>query len=559
VRPNWRFTVILSFLVIVFAGIAYRLVQLGIFERGFLLKQGDARILRNVKMPANRGMIVDRHNRPLAISTPVVSFWFDPRTFKPTEAQIKVLAQALSLSSTSIHRLIKKAKGRSFFYLKRRMPPTVVPIVQAMKLEGLSFVQEYQRYYPQGEVAAHVLGFTNIDDKGQEGLELAYDKWLGGVVGLKSVIRDRLGGVVETVAIKKKPQPGKKLRLTIDERIQYIAYTELNQTVQKYHAKAGSIVILDAKNGDILAMVNEPTYNPNNRRDVPVANFRNRAVTDLFEPGSTAKPFTVVQALLSGKYKPQTEINTHPGLMRIGGFTIRDDLDYGVVDLTGLLKKSSNIAAAKIMLSLDARSFWYLLQAIGLGQRTDSGFPGEADGIVTERDRWYASEVATLAYGYGLSVTALQLAHAYAVLAAHGLAYPVSFVKRNAKPVATRVIPQKTSDTVLHMLESVIEEGGTGTRASIPGYRVAGKTGTAYVASSGGYDKKRYASSFVGIAPVSDPRLVIAIVIHEPQEKHFGAIVAAPVFKSVMEQSLHLLNVAPDRLEKEAVLSKMDQ
>jgi cell division protein FtsI (penicillin-binding protein 3) len=557
VRRNWRLAVIVFFLVIVFLGIGCRLVQLGVFERGFLLKQGDARIFRNVKISANRGMIVDRNNQPLAISTPVVSFWFDPRIFDPTEAQIKELGQTLSISSSAIHSLLRKGKNRSFFYLKRRVSPAVVPAIQALNLQGLSFMQEYQRYYPQGEVAAHVLGFTNIDDNGQEGLELAYDKWLGGVAGLKSVIRDRLGGVVETVAIKRKPEPGKRLQLTIDERIQYIAYKELNQTVEKYHAKAGSIVVLDAKNGDILAMVNEPTYNPNNRRGVPVGDFRNRAVTDLFEPGSTAKPFTVVQALLSGKYKPETKIDTHPGQIKIGGFIIRDDLDYGVVDLTGLLKKSSNIAAAKIMLSLDARSFWYLLQAIGLGRRTDSGFPGEADGIVTERDRWYASEVATLAYGYGISVTALQLAHAYSILAAHGLAYPVSFVKRGTSVTPTRVIPTQTSDTVLHMLESVIEEGGSGTRASTPDYRVAGKTGTAYVASSGGYDKKRYASSFVGIAPASNPRLVVAVVIHEPQEKHFGAIVAAPAFKSVMEQSLHLLNVPPDGLKKKADMSKI--
>jgi cell division protein FtsI (penicillin-binding protein 3) len=548
VQRNWRLAVIVGFLLIVFGGIGFRLVQLGITQRHFLQKQGDARIQRNVKIRANRGMIVDRNDHPLAISTPVLSFWFDPRIFKPTTTQIKALAHILSVSPSFIRRRIQKGKGRGFFYLKRRLPPATGPRVKQLHIEGLSSLQEFRRYYPQGAVASHVLGFTNIDDRGQEGLELAYDQWLNGTAGVKAVVRDRLGRVVETVAVKKQPRPGKKLKLSIDERIQYIAYKGLEKAVNKFKARSGSLVVLDAKNGDILAMVNQPSYNPNNRSKVPVGNFRNRAVTDLFEPGSTAKPFTVVQALLSGKYTPGTKINTHPGRMRVGGYTIHDDLDYGIVNLTQLLQKSSNIAAAKIMLSLNPRSYWHLLQAIGLGQRTDSGFPGEADGIVSAHDRWYPSEVATLAYGYGVSVTALQLAHAYSILAAHGLSYPVSFIKRAEPPIPTRVIPEKVSKEVLHMLESVAKKGGSGWRAAIPGYRVAGKTGTAYVASNKGYDKKRYASSFVGIAPASKPRLVIAVVIHEPQNKHFGAIVAAPTFKTVMEQTLHLLNVAPDRL-----------
>ena len=333
-QRNWRLTVIIAFLLIVFCGISFRLVQLGIIDRIFLLKQANARILRNVKIRANRGIITDRNNQPLAISTPVISFWFDPRTFKPTPAQIKALAQSLSLSPAYIKKRIRKGSGRSFFYLKRRMPPEIGPIVKRLNIQGLSFLQEFRRYYPQGEVSSHVLGFTNIDDNGQEGLELAYDKWLDGVPGLKSVIRDRLGRVVETVAIKKEPQPGRQLQLAIDQRIQYIAYLGLKKAVDKYHAKSGSLVVLDVKNGDILAMVNEPTYNPNNRKGVPINHFRNRAVTDLFEPGSTAKPFTVAQALLSGKYKPETTINTHPGRIKIGGYVIHDDLDYGVVNLT---------------------------------------------------------------------------------------------------------------------------------------------------------------------------------------------------------------------------------
>ncbi len=547
-RKNWRLITVVCFLGIVFAGIGYRLVQLCVFERGFLLKEGNARILRQVKIRASRGMIVDRNNQPLAISTPVVSFWFDPREFNPSPNQIRALANALSLSPDFIRDRIKKSKGRSFFYLKRRLPPGVIPVVTNMHLPGLAYLQEYQRYYPQGEIASHVLGFTNIDDNGQEGLELAYDSWLIGKPGLKSVIKDRLGRVVETVKIERPPQPGRKLQLSIDQRLQYIAYKALEKAVNEYHASSGSLVILDARNGEVLAMVNQPSYNPNNRVGVLTANLRNKAATDLFEPGSTIKPFTVAQALMSGKYRPETQINTNPGYIRIGGYTIQDDLNFGVVNLTQLLQKSSNIAAAKIMLSLDARNAWHLFQAIGFGQKTDSGFPGEADGVVNGHERWYPSEIATLAYGYGLSVTALQLAHAYSILGASGLAYPVGFLKQSNPPTPIRVLPANVATTVLHMLESVVQKQGTGVRAAVAGYRVAGKTGTAYVASTNGYDKKRYASSFVGIAPVSNPRLIIAVVIHEPQQHHFGAIVAAPVFKSVMEQSLHLLNVPPDAL-----------
>ena len=547
-QQKGRLLVILLFILALFFGIALRLVQLATMQRGFLRKQGDARILRRVKIEANRGIIVDRHNQPLAISTAVASYYFNPKLFKPTAKQIKALAKALSVSPSYIRKRIRRGKGRGFFYLKRRLPMSTQVAVKALHIPGLSIMQESRRYYPQGEIASHVLGFTNIDDRGQEGLELAYDQWLTGVAGEKLVVHDRLGREVETVSIKKKPKPGRTLQLALDAKIQYIAHEALEKAVQKFDARSGSLVVLDARNGDILAMVNQPTYDPNHKNGVPVENFRNRAVTDVFEPGSTMKPFTVAQALISKKFTTRSKIDTHRGHMRIGGYTIRDDLNFGTVTLEQLLQKSSNIAAAKIMLSLDARKYWKLLQAIGLGQRTESGFPGEAEGVVNGRDRWYPSELATMAYGYGISVSALQLAHAYSILAAHGVSHPVSFVKRTEEPMATRVLPRDVADTVVHMLESVVKKGGTGTRAAIPGYRVAGKTGTAYIASGKGYDKKRYASSFVGMAPASNPRLVVAVVIHEPKHRHFGAVVAAPTFKTVMERSLHLLQVDPDNL-----------
>lgn len=550
-QQKGRLLVVFIFILALFLGIGLRLVQLATMQRGFLRQQGDARILRRVKIEANRGIIVDRHDQPLAISTAVMSYYFNPKLFHPTETEIKALATILSLSPHYIRNRIHRGEGKGFCYLKRRLPMSTQAAVKALHIAGLSMMQESRRYYPQGEVASHVLGFTNIDDRGQEGLELAYNDWLTGVAGEKLVVHDRLGREVETVSVKKKPSPGRNLQLALDAKIQYIAYEALEKAVKKYEARSGSLVVLDAKNGDILAMVNQPSYDPNHKNGVPIANFRNRAVTDVFEPGSTMKPFTVAQALLSKKFTTRSKIDTHHGHMRIGGYTIRDDLDFGVVSLEQLLQKSSNIAAAKIMLSLDAHEYWQLLQKLGLGQRTESGFPGEAEGIISGRDRWYPSELATLAYGYGISVSALQLAHAYSILAAHGVSHPVSFVKRAQPPMATQVLPSDVADTVLHMLESVVQAGGTGTRAAISGYRVAGKTGTAYVASGSGYDKKRYASSFVGMAPASDPRLVVAVVIHEPKYRHFGAVVAAPTFKTVMERSLHLLHVDPDNLPVE--------
>ena len=547
-RSQLRTRLVLALLLLAMLGLMYRLVQLSLIDRAFLMKQGNARILRHMVLPANRGMITDRHNKPLAISTPVISYWFDPHLFHPGAERQKQLADQLGVSTVFIDSRIKKSSGRGFFYLKRRLPPATLPAITALKIEGLYSMQEYQRYYPQASVMSHILGFTNIDDQGQEGLELAYNSWLTGVPGKQSVVRDRLGRVVNVIAIKKAPKQGKPLTLSVDERVQYIAYRALGKAVHDHDASSGSLVVLDVKTGEVIAMVNAPSFNPNNRKGVAMNSIRNRAVTDLFEPGSTIKPFTVALALMSKKYNETTTINTNPGRMKVGGFTIRDDgLNYGVINLKQLLQKSSNIGAAKVLMSLNAAHFWHLLQTVGLGQRTLSGFPGEADGIITGHDHWYPSEVAALAYGYGISVTALQLAHSYSVLATGGVSHPVTFIKRESEAPSSQILPPKIATTVLHMLESVVDVGGTGRRAAIRGYRVAGKTGTAYVASGKGYDKKRYISSFAGIAPVSNPRFVIAVVIREPKNKHFGAIVAAPTFKSVMQQTLHLYGIAPDK------------
>lgn len=550
-RPfAWRVIALYIFLGLCVLSVIYRLFDLGVIDRHFLLQQSKARILRTVSIPAYRGMITDRHGQPLAISTSVKSIWVNPQLFAPTAKQLHQLSQLLQLPQSFIKRRGKKRGDIEFSYLKRRIAPALADQIKALKIPGVFLEKEYKRFYPAGEVSSHVVGFTNIDDQGQEGLELAYNKWLSGKAGLKKVLKDRLGHVVANVSLLKKPVQGRNLVLSIDQRIQFLAYLALKNTVNKYHAKAGSIVVMNPKTGEILAMVNQPSFNPNQRPSDTHGRYRNRAVTDIFEPGSTMKPFTVSLALQSGEYTQDTMIDTNPGWMQVGGYTIRDDgLNYGKINLQTLLKKSSNIGAAKVMLSLKPHNYYILLHRLGFGERTRSGFPGEATGTLADRTIWRPSVVASMAYGYGVAVTALQLAHAYCVLANDGIKVPVTLLKVDGPVQGQQVISKSIADTVIHMLESVLQRGGTGTRARVPGYRVAGKTGTAYVAGPNGYYKNRYVSSFVGVAPVTDPRLVVAVVVYEPKGQHFGAYVAAPAFAKVMGGALRLLNIAPDGLE----------
>jgi cell division protein FtsI (penicillin-binding protein 3) len=521
-----------------------RLLDLAIFQRDFLLKQSKARILRKVTIPTNRGMISDRLGSPLAVSIPVASVWVNPKGFVATHQQARQLARILGISERSIAQNTKN-KRREFAYLKRGVPVTQAEAVKALGISGLYLQREYRRYYPEASVTAHLIGFTNIDDQGQEGMELAYEPWLHGVAGQKEVIKDRLGNVITELSVIKRPEQGKELRLSVDHRIQYLVYHELQEAVENFHAVSGSAVVLDVQTGEVLAMVNQPSFNPNHRANSPLAARRNRAATDMFEPGSVIKPFTVAFALQSGRYKPNSKIDTQHGAMMVGGYRITDDLDFGVVTLTELLQKSSNIAAAKILLSLDARQYWRLLSQLGFGQRSDSGFPGEADGRISPEQSWVPSVIATLAYGYGLSVTPLQLAGAYSVIAAGGVKRPISLLKTNGAVKGERILSEKVTRDLAVMLEAVVQDG-TGTRAQIPGYRVAGKTGTAYLADSHGYDRHRYMSTFVGFAPASHPRLVIAVTIKEPKGQHFAAQVAAPVFARMMSGSLRLLDISPD-------------
>lgn len=547
---SWRFILLIVLLSFTVAGVFWRLIDLGVFKRPFLLRQSEARIFRVIETPAHRGMITDRFGKPLAISTPVDSIWANPKIFQATDQQLRELADLLKITPEKIRSDIDANKHRGFIYLERRLPPELMEKIKDLKIQGIFSQREYRRYYPDGEVSAHVVGLTNIDDQGQEGLELAYNSWLRGEPGKKEVLKDRLGHIIAEVSSLKNPEQGHDLMLSLDRRIQYLAYKNLKAAVHDYKAQSGSIVVLNIKTGEVLAMVNQPSYNPNNRPKIHDGRFRNRAVTDLFEPGSTIKSFNIALALESGKYTPDTTIDTNPGWMRVGGYKIEEHgLNYGVINLTEVLKKSSNIGAAKIMMSLQPLQYWALLHNMGFGRRSGSGFPGEASGTLAQRDTWRPSVVATLAYGYGIAVTALQLAHAYAILANDGMSVPVSFVKISDPPSGEREVRSDVAGEVIKMLEAVVQKDGTGSRASVNAYRVAGKTGTAYIATNNGYDKHRYVASFVGVAPASNPQLVVAVVIRDPKGQHFGGQVAAPVFSTVMEGALRFLDIQPDALD----------
>ena len=530
-----------------FAVLAGRSAQLQLVDGEFLQTQGQARHLRVVQVPAHRGMIVDRNGEPLAISTPVQSVWVNPGEMSSSSGDLARLAQLLELDVDHLRRLIGQRQGREFVYLRRHIAPDLAEQVTALELPGVYLQQEYRRYYPAGEVAGHLLGFTNVDDKGQEGLELAFEDWLSGEPGAKRVIMDGRRNIVENVENIRSARPGKTLKLSIDRRIQYLAYRELKAAVRKHNARSGSLVVLDSDTGEVLAMVNQPSFNPNNRTRMKASQMRNRAVTDVFEPGSTIKPFVVAAGLESGQYRSATTIDTSPGLLRVGRHTVRDMHDYGVLDMTGVLRKSSNVAATKIALALEPEVLWESLSGTGFGVSTGSGFPGEADGYLADFHRWREIERATLSYGYGLSATAMQLAQAYGVLAKDGYRVPVTLLSREEPVQQIPVFTPAVARAVRTMMESVVKKGGTAPMAAVQGYRVAGKTGTVHKSVAGGYAEDRYVSLFAGLAPASNPRLVAVVVINEPSEdEHYGGLVAGPVFSSVMAGALRLLNVTPD-------------
>ena len=543
--PPWRSRLLFAVLLLGLCGLLARAVYLQGIHNDFLQQKGDARYGRVVDINAHRGMITDRYGEPLAISTPVESIWVSPQDVEATPQQVKQLAQALGMSAEEVQSRMHDT-AHDFVYLKRHLPPEQAEKVLRLEVAGVSSRREYRRYYPGADMTAHLLGFTDVDDNGQEGLELALQDRLGGKVGSERVIKDRRGHIVEDVASISAPKPGSDLALSLDSKIQYIAFREIKLAVEQHHAKTGSIVVLDAKSGEVLALANWPSYNPNNRAKVKLETMRNHAVTDQFEPGSTMKPFTVATALDAGKITPQTVINTEHGVYVIGGRKIHDSHPEPSLTVSRIIQLSSNIGAAKIALSLPPETFWHSLSEVGFGEPTASGFPGEASGKLRDYKKWRPIEQATMAYGNGIAVNLLQLACAYTVFANDGELKPATLLRQDVPSVGKRVFSKTAAQEVRDMMELVVQPGGTAPLAQINGYRVAGKTGTAHKLEGRHY-VNHYVASFVGLAPASDPRLIVAVMVDDPSgAQYYGGEVAAPVFSNVMGSALRLLNVPND-------------
>ena len=525
-------------------------------DRGyvFLQGQGMARTLRTESIPAYRGVITDRRGEPLAVSTPVVTLWANPQLVNIDSPALKELAAALSISLEELKQRLVRYAGKEFMYLARQLTPEQAEDVLKLEIPGIYGQGEYKRFYPAGEVAAQLVGFTNIDDHGQEGMELAYDEVLTGVPGAKKVLKDLKGRVIKEMGLIRSEKAGENLSLSIDLRLQYTAYRELKEAVAKFKAASGSVVLLDVRTGEVLAMANQPSFNPNDRGQLNSDALRNRAVTDLVEPGSTMKPLTVLAALESGKYVPETMIDTNPGYIRVGRKTFYDHRNYGVIDLTGLLMKSSQVGTTKIALSLEPEHIREMFSRVGLGESPGTGFPGESPGSLPEHRRWRPVERANFAFGLGLSASALQIAQAYAVLANDGVKRQVTLLKTDEVPEGETVADPKHVARVREMMTSVTGTGGTATRAAIPSYTVAGKTGTVHKVGKNGYEKHRYVGMFAGMVPADNPRLVAVVIINDPQGgKYFGGEVAAPVFSNVVADALRMLKIPPQIDQSEQV------
>jgi cell division protein FtsI (penicillin-binding protein 3) len=553
---RWRSAVVLGLVVLGAVGLAARAVELQLLDHAFFAKQGDERSMRVVKIAAHRGAITDRNGEPLAVSTPVDSIWVNPQELDDNIDQLPKLARALKEDQQTLARRITSNLDREFLYLERHMPPEQAAHIKALGIPGVYLLREYRRYYPAGEVSGHIVGFTTVDDKGQEGLELGFEQLLNGQDGAKRVIQDSQGRYVENVESIRAPRPGHDLVTSIDLRIQYLAYRELKAAMQEYRAHAGSVIVIDVETGEVLAMVNQPSYNPNDREQLKPGLYRNRAATDIFEPGSSIKPFIMAAALASGQYKPDSVVDTSPGFLKVGTKVFEDEHNFGAIDLATILAKSSNVGTAKVALSLQPEQIWSTLNGLGLGQVTGSSFPGESAGMLSNYAHWRPIGIATLSHGYGLSVTPLQLAHAYATIGAGGIKRPISFERTTGPVAGERVMDPKVARDLIQLMGQVVEKGGTGTRASLIGYQVSGKTGTAFKSIAGGYSTDKIMAVFAGLVPASHPKLATVVVIDEPsRDMHEvsilaqGGSVAAPVFASVMSGALRLMDIAPDDLQ----------
>jgi len=552
---NVRYILLLVGFGVILVAVIARLGYLHIFKQEFLRSQGEARTVREVKLAAYRGMIKDRNGESLAISTPVDSVSINPQKLDLEDPKLAEVARLLDVSFNSLQEKVLQyvQAKKEFAYLKRHIDPNLSAQLKSLKVEGLNLIPEYRRYYPKGEITAHILGFTDIDDHGQEGFELAYDEWLRGKAGKKRIEQDRLGREVEYLANIADVQPGNDLTLSVDERLQYLAYKAVSIAVEKHKAVSGSAVILDVKTGEVLAMVNNPSFNPNKReRDVQANNYRNCAVTDAFEPGSVLKTFSLASVLENTKITPATLIDTKPGYMMLQGKVIRDVHYNGVLDVASILKESSNIAITKLVLNLEPRELWDTYDRLGFGWSTGSGFPGENAGFLSLPKPEQEFVLATMSFGYGVSVTPLQLAQAYAIIGAGGIKRPVTFLKQNEVAAGTRVLNANVAREVLSMLTIAVEHDKSNAR--VAGYRVAGKTGTAKKVGKDGYEQDKYRAVFGGLAPAINPRVAIVVVINQPSTgEYYGNQVAAPVFSKIASGTLRLLKIAPDLLDTHGV------
>jgi cell division protein FtsI (penicillin-binding protein 3) len=550
VNTRARLYVVLMVLALGSTALVVRAVDLQVVRKDFYQEQGDARFLREMPIPVSRGTIYDRNGEPLAVSTPVASIWANPQELLEQSDKLPKLARALGVEASALEAKLQQHSEKEFVYLKRQLNPDDAEAIVKLGIAGVNAQREYKRYYPSGEVLSHVIGVTNVDDRGQEGLELAFDDWLAGTPGAESVIRDNNGHTVEDVELLREPKPGRDLTLSIDRRIQYMAYRELKSAIIEHHAMSGSMVVLDVQSGEILAMVNQPSFNPNAHGNGDISYRRNRAMTDVVEPGSTMKAFTIATALESGKWTVKSQVDTNPGWYQIANWTIHDVHNHGLLDLTGVITKSSNIGAAKIAETLPRESLYDMFRRFGFGESTGSGFPGESQGLLPIVTNWGPVEKATISYGYGLNVTPLQLAQAYAALAHDGRIRAQTFVKGARNP-DNAIIDPEIAHTVVRMLETVVQPGGTAyPQAVVANYLVGGKTGTARMAHAGSYQNK-YVSTFVGFVPASAPRLVGVVVVHDAQGlRYYGADVSAPVFAKVMDGALRIMDVSPDNVQR---------